>query len=118
MHLSDFQDGLASALLPAPGANAPPRRDGEQRACGRLGRLTPPVVVWASEIVEQELERLIARVEAIGERGLFVRCEGEVADVLGVADEEIGEAPADQPVPAAELLKHAEAYRADAGVTR
>jgi hypothetical protein len=31
---------------------------------------------------EQELDRLIARVEAVGERGLFVRCEGEVADEL------------------------------------
>jgi hypothetical protein len=31
---------------------------------------------------ERELERLIDRVEAIGERGLFVRCEGECADEL------------------------------------
>lgn len=31
---------------------------------------------------ERELERMIDRIAAIGERGLFVRCEGEVADEL------------------------------------
>jgi hypothetical protein len=31
---------------------------------------------------ERELERMIERLDAIGERGLFVRCEGELADEL------------------------------------